>query len=309
MWRRQLATIVTLAMAALLAVASVGEAQARRAEPARPKAQRTGYVQANGINYYYEIHGRGQPLLLLHGGLGSIDMFGPILPALAKERQVIAVDLHGHGRTELGERPINLIAIGDDLAAVLQKLGYDTVDVMGYSFGGGAAFRLAVQHPNLVRRLAVVSAPYSQDGFYSEMLPQQAAVGAAMADMMKETPMYKSYVAVAPRPQDFPRLLDRMGELMRTPYDWSEDVKKLKGPVLLVYGDHDMIRPEHIVRFYQLLGEGLRDAGWQREHMGRNRLAILPNLTHYEVFMSPALVPTVLPFLNGDTGAPVWTGQ
>lgn len=297
-------------LTALLVVASQGYAQARRAEPeTRSKPVRTGYVEANGINYYYEIHGRGQPLLLLHGGLGSTDMFGPILPQLTKERQVIAVDLHGHGRTALGDRPISLIAIGDDLAAVLQKLGYDSVDVMGYSFGGGAAFRLAVQHPNLVRRLAVVSAPLAQDGFFAEMLPQQAAVGAAMADMMKETPMYKSYVAVAPRHQDFPRLLDRMGELMRTPYDWSEDVKKLKGPVLLVYGDHDMIRPEHIVRFYQLLGEGLRDAGWQREHMGKNRLAILPNLTHYEVFMSPALVPAVLPFLNGQSGAPVWTGQ
>jgi pimeloyl-ACP methyl ester carboxylesterase len=95
---------------------------------------------------------------------------------------------------------------------------------------------------------------------------------------------------------------------MRTPYDWSEDVKKLKRPVLLVYGDHDMMRPEHIVRFYQLLGEGTRDAGWQREHMGKNRLAILPNLTHYEIFMASTLVPTVLPFLNGESGAPVWTG-
>jgi pimeloyl-ACP methyl ester carboxylesterase len=283
-------------------------AQARRAAPAAAKPERTGYVEANGVNYYYEIQGRGQPLLLLHGGLGSVDMFRPILPQLTKERQVIAVDLHGHGRTALGDRPISLIAIGDDLAAVLQKLGYDSVDVLGYSFGGGAAFRLAVQHPNLVRRLVVVSAPFAQDGFYPEMLPQQAAVGAAMADQMKETPMYKAYVAVAPRPQDFPRLLDRMGDLMRTPYDWSEDVKKLKGPVLLVYGDHDMIRPEHIVRFYQLLGEGQHDAGWQREHMGKNRLAILPNLTHYEIFMSPALVPAVLPFLNGNDAGPVWAG-
>ena len=123
----------------------------------------------------------------------------------------------------------------------------------------------------LVRRLVIVSAPYAQNGFYPEMLPQQAAVSAAMADAMKETPMYKAYVAVAPRPQDFPRLLDRMGELMRAPYDWSEDVKKLKGPVLLVYGDADMIRPEHIVSFYQLLGGGLKDAGWQREHIDRFR--------------------------------------
>ena len=110
-----------------------------------------------------------------------------------------------------------------------------------------------------------------------------------MAEMMKDTPMYKSYVAVAPNPEDFPKLLDRMGELMRTPYDWADDVKKLKMPVMLVYGDSDMFRPEHIVEFYQLLGGGLKDAGWMREHMSKNRLAILPDLTHYEMFAAPAL--------------------
>jgi len=292
-----------LAVTALLTPA----APAQQRQPAL-KPVSSGYIPANGVNYYYEIYGRGAPLLLLHGGLGSIGMFSPILPQLAKGRQVVAVDLQGHGRTALGDRPINLIDIGNDLATVVKKLGYDTLDVMGYSFGGGAALRLAVQHPELVRRLVIVSAPYAQSGFYSEMLPQQAAVGAQMADAMKETPMYKSYVAVAPRPQDFPRLLDRMGELMRAPYDWSEDVKRLKGPVMLVYGDADMIRPEHIVQFYQLLGGGLKDAGWQREHMSQNRLAILPNVTHYEMFLSPALVPTVLPFLNGEQKAPVWSG-
>ena len=135
------------------------------------------------------------------------------------------------------------------------------------------------------------------------MLPQQAAVGAAMADAMKDTPMYKSYVAVAPRPQDFPRLLDAMGEYMRQPYDWSASVKKLTMPVMLVYGDADMIRPEHIVSFYQLLGGGLKDAGWMREHMSKNRLAILPNLTHYEIGAAPILATTVLTFLNGESGA------
>jgi len=285
---------------AVLGAPSRGGAQTpgASAQPA-PKPVRTGYLEANGVNYYYEIHGQGRPLLLLHGGLMSIGSFAPVvLPQLAKARQVIAVDLQGHGRTALGDRPLNLIAIGDDLATLLAKLGYDSVDVMGYSFGAGAAMRLAIQHPTVVRRLVVVSAPFAQDGFFPEMLPQQAAVGAAMADQMKQTPMYQGYVAVAPRPQDFPRLLDAMGAYMRQPFDWSADVKTLRGPVLLVFGDHDMIRPEHIVRFYQLLGEGQRDAGWQREHMGKNRLAILPNVTHYEMFMSPALVPAVLPFLN-----------
>jgi pimeloyl-ACP methyl ester carboxylesterase len=312
MLRTRRSTIpLVLLTATMLAIPMSARTQGKTAgnAPGKSTPTRTGHVLANGVNYYYELHGRGEPLLLLHGGLGSIDMFRPLLPMFAKERQVIAVDLHGHGRTALGDRPIDLIDIGNDLAVVLKQLGHNQVDVLGYSFGAGAAFRLAVQHPTMVRRLALASAGFAQDGFYPEMLPMQAQVGAAMADAMKETPMYISYAAVAPRPQDFPRLLDRMGELMRKPYDWAEDVKKLQMPVMLIYGDSDMFRLEHVVRFYQLLGGGLKDAGWMREHMSKNRLAILPNLTHYEVFMSPALPATALPFLNGETAAPSWAHQ
>jgi pimeloyl-ACP methyl ester carboxylesterase len=267
-------------------------------ESALPTPTKTGHVTANGIDYYYAIYGKGEPLLLLHGGLGQIEMFGPNLTALAASHQVIGVDLQGHGRTRLGNRPINLVDIGDDLAVILNALGYKQVDVMGYSFGGGAAFRLAVQHPSLVRRLVLVSTPFAQDGFYPEMLPQQAQVSAAMADMMKDTPLYTSYAAVAPDPNEFPRLLDAMGAFMRQPYDLTSDLTRLKMPVMLVYGDADMIQLEHIVKSYHLLGGAKQDAGWNREHISQNRLAILPNVTHYEMGVTPALVPTVLPFLE-----------
>lgn len=291
---------------ATLAAAVVSATSAALAQSAQPQPAKKGYVTANGVNYYYQILGKGEPLLLLHGGLGSFDMFAPILPKLIENRTVIGVDLYGHGRTALTDRPVSLIDMGDDLAVVLKQLGYNKVDVLGYSMGGGVAFRLAVQHPEYVRRLVLVSAGYAQDGFYPEMLPQQAAVSGAIADQMKETPMYVSYTAVAPKPQDFPKLLDRMGELMRKPYDYSADVKKLQGPVMLIFGDSDMYRLEHVIRFYQLLGGGQKDAGWMRENMSKNRLAILPGVTHYEIFMSPALVPTALPFLNGTEAVPVW---
>src|SRR5690606_21724865 len=141
------------------------------------------------------------------------------------------------------------------------------------------------------------------------MIPQQEQVGAAMAEAMKNTPMHQSYVSVAPNPDEFPRLLDNMGALMQQTYDWSDEVKTLRMPVMLVFGDSDMYRPEHMVEFYKLLVGGLRDAGWQRENMSQNRLAILPGLTHYEIFMAPQLVTTVLPFLDGESGALSWSAQ
>jgi pimeloyl-ACP methyl ester carboxylesterase len=287
-------------MAAALATSPT--ASTIHAQQSVPTPDSSGYIAANGVNYWFETRGIGEPLILLHGGLFTTELFGPVLTKLAEHRRVIGVHLHGHGRTELGTRKINLVDIGRDLGVVIQKLGLKQVDVMGYSFGGGAAFQVAAQYPALVRRLVLVSTPYAQSGFFPEMLPQQAAVSGAIADALKDTPMYKSYVAVAPRPQDFPKLLDAMGEYMRQPYDWSATVKQLAMPVMLVYGDADMIRPDHVVSFYQLLGGGLKDAGWAREHMSKHRLAILPDLTHYEVGAAPILATTVLPFLDGKGG-------
>jgi pimeloyl-ACP methyl ester carboxylesterase len=286
--------------AGCLAASIVQAAQEKPAmQTETPKPTKSGHAAVNGVNYYYAIYGSGEPLLLLHGGMFHTEMFGRNLTKLAQSRQVIGIDLQGHGRTPLGDREISLVDIGNDMAGVLKKLGYDKVDVLGFSMGGGVAFQFAAQHPEMVRRLVLVSTPFSQDGFYPEMLPQQAALGAAMAEQMKETPMYKSYAAIAPHPEEFPTLLDRMGAYMRKPYDWSADVKKLTMPVMLIYGDSDMFRPEHEVKFYQLLGGGLQDAGWQREHMSQNRLAILPDVTHYEMGVAPQMVDAALPFLKG----------
>src|SRR5207249_3590284 len=113
---------------------------------ATPKPTKSGHAAVNGVNYYYAVYGTGEPLLLLHGGMGQIEMFGPNLTKLAQSRQVIGVDLQGHGRTLLGEREISLVHIGNDMAGVLKKLGYDKIDVLGYSMGGGVAFQFAIQH-------------------------------------------------------------------------------------------------------------------------------------------------------------------
>jgi esterase/lipase len=201
-----------------------------RSETSKAKLVKAGYVKTNGVNYYYELHGKGDPLLLLHGGLGLVDMFGPVLLILARDRLVIAIDLQGHGHTSLGDRSISPVDMGDDMAVIVKALGYQRVDALGYSLGGGVALRFAVQHPDMVRRLALVSTPFAQNGFYPEMLPMQAQVSAAMLEQMKQTPMYQSYVAVAPNPNDFPKLLDRMGEYMRKAFDWLGDSKSSPCP-------------------------------------------------------------------------------
>lgn len=263
-------------------------------------ADTSGYASVNGLEMYYEIHGKGEPMLLLHGGLGSFEKFNSILPMLTEERQVIGVDLHGHGRTGLGDRELNFVDMGNDIAAIIKKLGYDQVDVLGYSLGSQVALRMAIQHPEVVRRLVLVSTIYSADGYFSGIQKQQEqTLRASMAKTMKGAPLYKEYVKLAPNSEDFPELLDQVGNLLTKSFNWSEDVKTLDMPVMLIYGDSDMIRPEHIVDFYQLLGGGQRDAGWQRQHMPQNRLAILPNFTHYEM-LAPEMVKTAMTFLKRE---------
>ncbi|WP_172299853.1 alpha/beta fold hydrolase [Pseudoruegeria sp. HB172150] len=292
------------ASGALLAATAL--AATRAAAQASPT---TGYKTVNGVDYYYEIVGEGEPLLLLHGGLGAADMFGPNTALLGEDRQLILVDLYGHGHTALTERPVGYETMGDDMAGLLDALGYDTVDVLGYSMGGGIAFQLAAQHLDKVRRMALVSTGFSRDGCYADILAMQAMVGADMAGAMQGTPMHATYMARAPKPEDFPRLLDEMGTLMKTGYDWSDEAKALPMPVMLVYGDSDMFRPEHEIAFFQLLGGGLKDGGWQRESVTQNRLAILPGRTHYEMGVAPELPGTVLPFLNGTEPKAVWTAN
>jgi pimeloyl-ACP methyl ester carboxylesterase len=258
------------------------------------------YADVNGINLYYETHGAGRPLVLLHGGLGSGEMFGPILPALAASHQVIAVDLQGHGRTADIDRPIDVRLMADDIAALIEHLGLDEADVMGYSLGGGVAFFTAVRHPELVRRLVSVSANIRRDAIYPEMLAMQGQVGPDAVEMMKNTPMYELYQRVAPRPEDFGRLLAKIGDAMSQDFDYTDEVSGLKVPTLIVAADADMAPPSHYVEVFGLLDGGKRDGGWMGEGRpaGGHALAILPGLTHYSIFASPVLAAAALSFLD-----------
>jgi pimeloyl-ACP methyl ester carboxylesterase len=260
------------------------------------------YAEVNGINLYFETHGAGRPMVLLHGGLGSGEMFGPVLPVLAQHHQVIAVDLQGHGRTPDIDRPIDVRLMADDIAALIDHLGLDRPDLVGYSLGGGVALQTAVKYPAKIRRLVVVSANIRRDAIYPDMLVQQGQVSAAAAEFMKDTPMYQLYQRVAPRPEDFPRLLDKMGESMSRDFDFTDDVRGLAMPTLIVAADADMAPPSHYVEVFKLLDGGLRDGGWMGEGRpkGGHALAILPGLTHYNICTSPLLATAVVSFLDGQ---------
>jgi pimeloyl-ACP methyl ester carboxylesterase len=257
------------------------------------------YADVNGIKLYYEILGTGDPLVLLHGGLGAISMFGPNLPALAEGRQVIAVDLQGHGRTADIDRPISTEAMAEDIAALIKHLKLGRPDVMGYSLGGGVALLVAIRHPELVRKLVVVSTPIRRDAFYPDILGQQAQVTAEAAEAMKQTPMYQLYASIAPRPEDWPRLLSKMGEAMKKDFDFTKEVGKIQAPTLVVAADADIFPPSHAVEVFGLLGGGKRDPGWDGSGRPKGQLAILPGLTHYNIGMAPSLALAVIPFLEG----------
>ncbi|MEV5988581.1 alpha/beta hydrolase [Streptomyces sp. NPDC052051] len=263
------------------------------------------YADVGGLSLYFEEHGSGpgQPLVLLHGGLGAGEMFAPLLPALGERRRVILVDLQGHGRTADIDRPLRPELLADDIAALLGHLGLARADVLGYSFGADVALCTAFRHPDLVRRLVVISTPCKRDGWFPEVVAQMDRMTAAAAEPMKQSPPYELYTRLAPRVEDWPQLIGKIAELKNQDYDWTAEVKAITAPTLLVFGDADAVRPAHVVEFFGLLGGGLHHPGWDGAGRTATRLAVLPDTTHDTVLTSPSLTGAVLPFLDAAPGS------
>ena len=255
-------------------------------------------ASVNGIELAYQTFGEGDPLVLLHGGFGSVEMFGPNVAALASGRQVIGMDLQSHGRTPAADRPMRFETMADDVAALIRELGLPKADVMGFSLGGGVALRTAIQHPDVVNRLVLVSTPFKRSGWYPEMVAAMDSMGPEAAEPMRQTPMYEVYRQVAPRLDDWPVLVTQLTTLLKDDYDWTAEARGLAAPTLIVVGDADGLPPSHAVEFFELLGGGKRDASWDRSGMTRHRLAILPGVTHYDINVTPALATTVAGFLG-----------
>jgi pimeloyl-ACP methyl ester carboxylesterase len=256
----------------------------------------SGYADLNGIRLYHEIYGAGEPLVLIHGGFMTIGEMQPWVQPLAQTRQVIAVEMQGHGRTADTDRPMSFRTMGDDIAALLDHLKIPKADLAGYSFGGASAIRAAIQYPEKVRRLVVISNPYARSGWYAEAQRGMSQVGAAMAEHMIDTPTGK-YSQQWPEPQRFPQFLDKMGKMLSADYDWSADIARLPMPLLLVFADNDSISQKHIADFFALLGGGVTEPGWLNTKLSKSRLAVVPGYSHYNFITSPEVPQIIGKFL------------
>jgi pimeloyl-ACP methyl ester carboxylesterase len=256
------------------------------------------YADINGLSMYYEEHGEGDPLVLLHGGIAGGEIFAGIAPRLAEGRRVIVPDLQGHGRTPEIDRPLRPEDLADDVAALIAQLGLERADVLGYSLGGEVTWRVAIQHPDRVRRIVVISAAGRRDGSFPEVVAAFDAFSAEMAPMIQPSPAGQHYARVAPRPQDWGLHVARTAELLHHDFDWTEEIARIEAPTMLVFADADSVMPDHIAELFRLRGGGLRDAGWDGSARPVARLAVLPGRTHYDLIEAPGLVDAVVPFLD-----------
>ncbi len=254
----------------------------------------TNVADVNGQPVFYSVHGAGNPLILLHGGINP-DSFGSNLAELAKRRRVIAVHLQAHGRTPDTDRPLRSETLGDDVAALIGHLNLGTADVMGYSLGASVALQTAIRHPDVVDRLVLVAASMAQDGSYPEVVEafhQLEDNAATFGPGVKASPLGQAYPDV-----DWTTLFRKVGDLTKRPFDWSADVAAIRARTLLVFADADSIRPEHMVAFWKALGGGQHDAGLDGSRRPAHQLAIVPNTTHYTLPVDPMLPEIVERFL------------
>jgi len=238
---------------------------------------KSGYASVNGLEMYYEVHGEGHPLVLLHGAFSAIGTsFGKALPELAKSRQVIAFELQGHGRTADIDRPLIIEGMADDVAAAIRKLGFERADIFGYSMGASVALHVAARHPDVVRKLILASVTYTLEGVHPGLME---GLGEMKPEMMYGSPWHEEYTRIAPHPENFSRLFAKKTEMDRQLKDLTaQTIEAIKAPTLLVIGDSDLVRPEHAVEMFRLLGGGV--FGDTPAGLPESQLAVLPGTSH-----------------------------
>src|SRR5688500_7593268 len=254
-------------------------------------------VQINGMQMYYEVSGNGDPLIVLHGAYMNIPTMGAIIPKLATTRTVYALELQGHGRTTDINRPITYPNLADDVAAFMDAVGLAKADVFGYSMGAEVGLQLAIRHPAKVNKLAAASVAYDLKGWQPEftaMIPQMTV------ELILGMPFAEEYRKLAPNPDGFRGLVEKLIALEKEPMAWENDVRSVKTPVLIITGDADVATLEHSVALFRLLGGGVM--GDMGKPLPASRLAVLPATSHTAVITQPDLLYAIIePFLKGQT--------
>ncbi|NNH71814.1 alpha/beta hydrolase [Nocardia uniformis] len=288
-----------LATLSLLATAVLAGCSSNTETPSQPAADPGHRATINGLDMYYEVHGETNdlpPVVLLHGALSGIDAdFGELIPVLSKQRQVIAIDQQSHGHTPDIDRPLRTTTMADDTASLLQQIGVQQADIFGYSMGAGVALDIGIHHPRLVRKLVLLSGGLGPDAMHPGTLE---GITELQPEMLHGSPFHDYYLANAPRPQDFPTLVARVKEMdSNLPTVPADAVRALEMPVLNIIGDSDIVRPEHAVEVFRLLGGGIM--GDTPAGLIDSELAIIPGASHVSVVHRPELLaPMVTSFLD-----------
>ena len=256
----------------------------------------SGYAHVNGLKMYYEVYGKGKPIVLIHGSFMNIPLnWSHIIPLLAKDRKVIVTEMQGHGRTRDIPRQFSYESMADDVSGLLKHLKIDTADILGYSMGGGIAFQVAVRHPQQVRRLVVLSGSYTHDGWWPDV---EKSFATFTADMFKGTPIQKQYDSLGNDPAHFPEFVKKVISIDLNPYDWSKDVKNIQAPIFMAIGDADGVRYEHALELFRAKGGGKMG---DLHGLPKSRLAIIPGTTHIGMMQrTDWLIPMITDFLDSD---------
>ena len=296
-------TFLTLITAATIAIAAPFTTIAQEATPALPTPTKSGHADVNGVKIWYQTYGQGDPLVLIHGGFGTVEMFGPNIELLAEGRKIIGVDLQAHGGTGPLGRRMTFEAIATDVAELIKALGYEKADVMGYSLGGATALRVAIDHPQVVDRLVLISTAHAYSNWHEYNYEGMRAMGVdpeGTAQSLVGTPQHQGYIMKAPGGEA--SWVDAVKEFVAfigQDYDWSAEVPNVQAPTLLVVADWDAVRISAATKLFELLGGGAQDANWDRSGMGEDRLAVIPNATHYDIIDTTTISEIAIPFLDG----------
>jgi pimeloyl-ACP methyl ester carboxylesterase len=262
---------------------------------------KTGYLPIGDLEMYYEVHGSGAPLVLLHGAFSATGTsFGEILPGLARDRQVISFEYQAHGHTADIDRPLSIEALADDVAAGIRQLGIESTDLLGYSQGAAIAVRVAIRAPEVIRKLVIMSAAISAAGIQPGLME---GLGEMKPEMMYGSPWHDEYLRVSPRPEDFDRLFAKKTEMDQNTNDVPpEDFASIKAPTLIMLGDSDLPRLEHAVEMFRLLGGGV--FGDTPAGLPDSQLAVVPGASHVSIASrSELLVPMIRSFLDAPMPA------